>query len=54
MAEAEELKPTEVKQGPCVANLDVTLKHLKVDRKAYHGGAFVGNHVNKLLKVKLD
>ena len=27
--------------------------HLNVKRQAYQGGTFVGNHVHKLLKVKV-
>ena len=39
--------------GPCVKNLDDTLKLLNVERSAYHGRSFVGNHVHKLLKVSI-
>ena len=37
--------------GPCVQELDRTLKQIGVERQAYFGGTFVGNHVNKCLKV---
>ena len=37
--------------GPLVKNLDKVLNSLHVQRSAYHGRAFVGNHVNKMLKV---
>ena len=36
--------------GPFCQCLEKGLKMLNVERQAYHG-AFVGNHVNKLLKV---
>jgi hypothetical protein len=36
--------------GPCVQELDRTLKQIGVERQAYFGGTFVGNHVNKCLK----
>ena len=36
--------------GPFYQCLEKGLKMLNVERQAYHG-AFVGNHVNKLLKV---
>ena len=41
----------EISIGPCVASLDETLKELKVDRQAYHGKSFVGNHCHTMLKV---
>ena len=37
--------------GPIVKSLDETLKSLNVCRQGYHGKSFVGNHVNKMLKV---
>ena len=37
--------------GPLVKNLDDVLKELHVERSSYHSRSFVGNHVNKLLKV---
>ena len=37
--------------GPCTKSLDVTLKGLGVERQAYHGKSFVGNHCHKLLFV---
>ena len=39
--------------GPYFQSLSRTLTSLNVERQAYQGGTFVGNHVNKLLKVKL-
>ncbi|XP_065656336.1 uncharacterized protein LOC136081893 [Hydra vulgaris] len=36
--------------GPCIQKLDEILKENKVERQAYHGKCFVGNHVHKMLK----
>ncbi|XP_065655233.1 uncharacterized protein LOC136081633 [Hydra vulgaris] len=38
--------------GPLVNKLDKVLNSLGVQRQAYHGKSFVGNHVNKMLKEK--
>ena len=38
-------------EGPVAGNLDEILKMMKVQRQQYHGKAFIGNHVNKCLKV---
>lgn len=40
-----------LKDGPFVKDLDEALKSFKVERQAYYGGTFVGNHVHKTLKV---
>lgn len=40
------------KDGPFFQSLDHALAKLHVERQAYHGGTFVGNHVHKLVKVK--
>ena len=37
--------------GPCVKALDEILSMCNVQRQAYHGKSFVGNHVNRMLKV---
>ena len=37
--------------GPCASSLDVTLKSLGVERQAYYGKTFIGNHCHKLLRV---
>ena len=37
--------------GPFVKNLDLTLASFHVQRQAYYGGTFVGNHVHSCLKV---
>ncbi|XP_065671101.1 uncharacterized protein LOC136089233 [Hydra vulgaris] len=36
--------------GPCIQQLDEVLKANKVERQAYHGKCFVGNHVHIMLK----
>ena len=36
--------------GPFFRSLEKALAILHIDRQAYHGGTFVGSHVNKLLK----
>lgn len=36
--------------GPCMESLDPVLQSNKIDRQAYHGGAFVGNHVKLALQ----
>lgn len=37
--------------GPFFSSLSKSLDTLHVQRQAYHGGSFIGNHVHKLLKV---
>ena len=39
--------------GPHFRSLEDSLKELNVERQAYHGGTFIGNHVHKLLQVTL-
>ena len=39
------------KDGPFYRSLAKALRDLNVERQAYHGKTFVGNHVHKLLKV---
>ena len=39
--------------GPYVKSLSQSLSLLNIERQAYQGGTFVGNHVNKLLKIRL-
>ena len=36
--------------GPCEKELDEVLKSLTVQRQAYHGKSFIGNHVHKMLQ----
>lgn len=38
--------------GPLVQLLDKVLNELGVECQAYHGKSFVGNHVNKMLKLE--
>ena len=40
------------KDGPFFSSLEKSLQSLNVQRQAYHGKTFVGNHVHKLLKVE--
>ena len=42
-----------VKYGPCESSIEVVLQKRQIQRQAYHGGAFVGNHVHKALKPKI-
>ena len=37
--------------GPFVHGLEEALSSCNVHRQAYHGGAFVGNHVHTCLQV---
>ncbi|XP_065652982.1 uncharacterized protein LOC124812446 isoform X2 [Hydra vulgaris] len=37
-------------QGPCTRKIETVLQKLKVQRQAYHGKSFIGNHVHKMLK----
>ena len=39
------------KDGPFFQSLEHALVKLHVQRQAYHGGTFVGNHVHKLVQV---
>ena len=44
----EKLQPAE---GPTVVAINKSLVAIGVERQAYHGGSFIGNHVHKCLKV---
>ncbi|XP_071787541.1 uncharacterized protein [Asterias amurensis] len=39
--------------GPIASGLDDTLKRHRVERQAYHGKAFVGNHVQKCCRIEV-
>ncbi|KAL5517703.1 hypothetical protein EMCRGX_G003305 [Ephydatia muelleri] len=39
------------KEGPFVKRLDSALQEIGVQRQQYFGGAFIGNHVHKALKL---
>ena len=39
------------KEGPFVKRLDSALQEIGVQCQQYFGGAFIGNHVHKALKV---
>jgi len=40
-----------VSEGPFVIGVEAVLQSLNVQRQQYHGGAFIGNHVHKVLQV---
>lgn len=40
--------------GPFVKELDSALQSIGVHRQQYFGGAFIGNHVHKALKVQYN
>ena len=40
-----------MKDGPFSSSLDDSLHVLHVERQAYHGATFIGNHVHKMLQV---
>ena len=44
-------KGFEREDGVFVKSLEMALKSFHVERQAYHGGSFIGNHVHKALKV---
>lgn len=44
-------KGFEKEDGPFVKCLDTALSSFNVQRQAYYGGTFVGNHVHRCLKV---
>lgn len=37
--------------GPCMAAIEQVLQRSHIQRQAYHGGAFTGNHVHKALQA---
>ncbi len=39
-------------EGPFVKGLDRALASFNVQRQAYYSGTFIGNHVNRTLKVR--
>ena len=47
-------KKSTYSDGPCVLVLDEILNEVNVQRQAYHGKSFVGNHVHKMLKVYIQ
>ena len=42
-----------VSEGPFVKGVEAVLQSLNVQRQQYHGGAFIGNHVHKVLQVSI-
>ena len=45
-------KDFKMEEGPFIKGLDQALKSFHVQREAYYGGTFIGNHIHKCLKVK--
>ena len=45
-----DLSAAKVKNGPCTSSFEPVLSSNRIDRQAYHSGAFIGNHVHKALK----
>ena len=45
-----ELAALDKSEGPLTKQLD-TLKEMNVERQAYHGKSFIGNHVDTCCKV---
>lgn len=39
--------------GPCASAVEDVLQKHNIQRQAYHGGAFVGNHINSALKPEV-
>ena len=40
--------------GPSVCALDKTLPDIGIEKQAYHGGLFIGNHIHKCCQVTLS
>lgn len=40
--------------GVFVHSLDTVLASFNVERQGYHGGSFIGNHIHKMLKVRIQ
>ena len=49
-----ELAAPEKSNGPLVKQLDTSLKEMNVERQAYHGKSFIGNHVHTCCKVSTN
>ena len=43
-----------MEEGPFIIGLDRALKSFNVQREAYYGGTFVGNHVHRWVKVNMS
>ena len=46
----DEMRKNKKVTGPCASSLESVLQTHNVDRQAFHGGAFVGNHVHRTLQ----
>ena len=51
MPNVEKTPREKPKDGPFLQSLEKSLQQLHVQRQAYHGGTFVGNHVHKLFNT---
>ena len=40
--------------GVFVRSLDEAIASFNVERQAYHGGSFIGNHIHRALKVSYN
>lgn len=46
-------KEFNLNEGPFVKGIEESLDAIGVHRQKYYGGIFVGNHVHKILQVRL-
>ena len=46
----KDLQAANVRDGPCSASFEPVLKSHRIERQAYHSGAFIGNHIHKALQ----
>ena len=51
MDEQMELAAFEKANGPPSVHLDEVLKKMNMERQAYHGKSFIGNHLHTCCKV---
>jgi len=49
----QELAELKVVNGPCFLSFEPVLKKHRIERQAYHSGAFVGNHIHRALKAEV-
>ncbi len=48
------MKGFDKNEGLFVKGLDNALSAINIQRQAYFGGSFIGNHVHKVLQVRLS
>ena len=51
--QGEMRKKAKKAEGAICKELDNALQELHIHRQQYHGGSFIGNHIHKMLQVKL-